>query len=151
MDDRLERFKKSILASTKIRAFVADHGQQDRTMRATSFVLAAAATLTMALAATLAITLVPGAAVAADDITITIKDHKFTPAEVRIPANKRMSIVVVNNDPTPEEFESLPMKIEKIIPGNSKALVRFGPIAPGRYEFIGEFNQATAKGVMIAE
>jgi hypothetical protein len=62
-----------------------------------------------------------------------------------------MSIVVVNDDPTPEEFESLPMKIEKIIPGNSKALVRFGPIAPGRYDFIGEFNQATAKGVMIAE
>ena len=90
-------------------------------------------------------------AVAADDLTVTIKDHKFTPSEIRIPANKRLSIVVINEDPTPEEFESLPMKIEKIIPGNSKALVRFGPIAPGRYEFIGEFNQATAKGVMIAE
>ena len=88
---------------------------------------------------------------AADDLTVTIKDHKFTPSEIRIPANKRLSIVVITNDPTPEEFESLPMKIEKVIPGNSKALVRFGPIAPGRYEFIGEFNQATAKGVMIAE
>ncbi|MGD9769287.1 MAG: cupredoxin domain-containing protein [Pseudolabrys sp.] len=87
----------------------------------------------------------------ADDLTVTIKDHKFTPSEIRIPANKRLSIVVINNDPTPEEFESLPMKIEKVIPGNSKALVRFGPIAPGRYEFIGEFNQATAKGVMITE
>lgn len=90
-------------------------------------------------------------AFAADDLTVTIKDHKFTPSEIRIPANKRLSIVVINEDPTPEEFESLPMKIEKVIPGNSKALVRFGPVAPGRYEFIGEFNQATAKGVMIAE
>ena len=90
-------------------------------------------------------------AFAADDLTVTIKDHKFTPPEIRIPANKRLSIVVINEDPTPEEFESLPMKIEKVIPGNSKALVRFGPVAPGRYEFIGEFNQATAKGVMIAE
>jgi len=104
--------------------------------------------LILSLAVFLAMT---AAASAADDIVITIKDHRFTPAEVKIPANKRMSIVVVNDDPTPEEFESLPMKIEKIIPGNSKALIRFGPIAPGRYEFIGEFNQATAKGVMIAE
>ena len=113
-------------------------------MRALPFALAVALSLTVSAA-------MPGTARAADDITITIKDHKFTPAEVRISANKRMSIVVVNDDPTPEEFESLPMKIEKIIPGNSKALVRFGPIAPGRYEFFGEFNQATAKGVMIAE
>lgn len=117
-------------------------------MRARCLILTVAATLAATLALPLAMT---AAARAADDIVITIKDHRFTPAEVRIPANKRMSIVVVNDDPTPEEFESLPMKIEKIIPGNSKALVRFGPIAPGRYEFIGEFNQATAKGVMIAE
>ena len=88
---------------------------------------------------------------AADELTVTIKDHKFTPSEIRIPANKRLSIVVVNDDPTPEEFESLPMKIEKIIPGKSKAVIRFGPLKSGRYEFMGEFNQATAKGVMIAE
>jgi hypothetical protein len=29
--------------------------------------------------------------------------------------------------------------------------VRIGPLAPGRYPFFGEFNQATAKGVVIAE
>jgi len=110
-----------------------------------------AAILAAFLAAFLAAPSVITPAVAADELTVTIKDHKFTPSEIRIPANKRLSIVVINDDPTPEEFESLPMKIEKIIPGNSKALVRFGPIAPGRYEFIGEFNQATAKGVMIAE
>lgn len=91
------------------------------------------------------------AAHAADEITITIKDHIFSPSEVRVPANKRVSIYVSNDDATPEEFESLPMKVEKVIPGKTKALIRLGPLAPGRYEFIGEFNQATAKGVMIAE
>jgi hypothetical protein len=94
---------------------------------------------------------VPGAALAADEITMTIKDHKFTPSELKVPANQRLSVIVVNDDATPEEFESLPMKIEKVIPGKSKAIIRFGPLQPGRYEFIGEFNQATAKGVMIAE
>jgi hypothetical protein len=84
-------------------------------------------------------------------ITIIIRNHKFEPAEVRVPANKRVTITVLNDDPTPEEFESAPLKVEKVIPGKSKATVRIGPLAPGRYPFIGEFNEATAKGVVIAE
>jgi hypothetical protein len=84
-------------------------------------------------------------------ITIIIRNHKFEPAEVRVPANKRITVTVVNDDPTPEEFESAPLKVEKVIPGKSKATVRIGPLTPGRYPFIGEFNEATAKGVVIAE
>jgi cupredoxin-like protein len=87
----------------------------------------------------------------ADDYTLTIKDHKFTPEELKVPANKRVSIIVVNDDATPEEFESSTLKVEKVIPGNSKGLVRIGPLQAGRYPFIGEFNEATAKGVVIAE
>ena len=84
-------------------------------------------------------------------ITIVIRNHMFEPAEVRVPANKRVTITVLNDDPTPEQFESVPLKVEKVIPGKSKATIRIGPLAPGRYPFIGEFNQATAKGVVIAE
>jgi hypothetical protein len=89
--------------------------------------------------------------VQAQEFTITIKDNKFEPAELRVPAKKRFTVYVVNDDATPEEFESLPMKVEKIIPGKSKALIRIGPLDPGRYEFVGEFHADTAKGVMIAE
>ncbi len=87
----------------------------------------------------------------AEDFTITIKDHRFTPSEIKVPANKRIQLTVVNDDPTPEEFESREMKVEKVIPGKSKGVVRIGPLAPGRYPFFGEFNEATAKGVLIAE
>jgi plastocyanin domain-containing protein len=97
-----------------------------------------------------AMVLVP-ASLRAQDVTITIKNHRFTPSEVKVPANKRVQITVVNDDPTPEEFESHEMKVEKVIPGKSKGVVRIGPLAPGRYPFFGEFNQATAKGVVIAE
>ena len=97
-----------------------------------------------------AMVLVP-ASLRAQDVTITIKNHRFTPSEVKVPANKRVQITVVNDDPTPEEFESHAMKVEKVIPGQSKGIVRIGPLAPGRYPFFGEFNQATAKGVVIAE
>ena len=87
----------------------------------------------------------------AQDLTVTIKDHKFQPAELHVPAKKRFTVYVVNDDPTPEEFESTSMKIEKIIAGKSKGVVRIGPLDPGRYEFFGDFNQATAQGIMIAE
>jgi len=87
----------------------------------------------------------------ADDYVLTIKDHRFNPTEIKIPANKRVQITVVNDDPTPEEFESHEMKVEKVIPGKSKAVVRVGPLKPGRYPFFGEFHEATAKGTLIAE
>ena len=87
----------------------------------------------------------------ADDYVLTIKDHRFTPTEIKIPANKRVQITVVNDDATPEEFESKEMKVEKVIPGKSKGVVRVGPLRPGRYPFFGEFHEATAKGTLIAE
>jgi cupredoxin-like protein len=93
-----------------------------------------------------------GAAAAwADDYVLTIKDHRFTPAEIKVPANQRVTITVINEDATPEEFESNSMKVEKVIAGKSKGVVRIGPLKPGRYAFIGEYNEATAKGVVIAE
>ena len=87
----------------------------------------------------------------AQELTITIKDHKFSPAELKVPAKKRITLTVVNDDATPEEFESKKLKVEKVIPGKTKAVVRFGPLEPGRYEFVGEFHESTAKGVVIAE
>ena len=109
---------------------------------------------TIALIATMIVisgaALLPNAA-GAQEINISIRDHKFDPTELRVPANKRVTVYVNNEDATPEEFESNSLKVEKIIPGKSKGLVRIGPLAPGRYDFFGDFHQDTAKGVVIAE
>jgi len=96
--------------------------------------------------------LAAGAAVArANDYVLTIKDHRFTPAEIKVPANQRVMITIVNDDVTPEEFDSSALKVEKVVAGKSKGVVRIGPLNPGRYTFIGEYHEATAKGVVIAE
>jgi hypothetical protein len=87
----------------------------------------------------------------AQNFTITIKNHRFEPAELKVPANKRVQVTVVNDDPTPEEFESHEMKVEKVIPGKSKGVVRIGPLKPGTYPFVGEFHEDTAKGKVVAE
>ena len=99
----------------------------------------------------LALGVLPLLSVAADEIAITIKDHKFTPSEVRVPAGQKVKLVIENQDATPEEFESAELNREKVIAPKSKATVWIGPLKPGKYPFMGEFNQATAKGVVIAE
>ncbi len=87
----------------------------------------------------------------AQEFNLVIRNHKFEPQEIRVPARKRVSIYVTNEDASPEEFDSTSLKVEKIIPGKSKGLVRIGPLDPGRYDFIGEFHADTAKGIVIAE
>jgi plastocyanin len=80
-----------------------------------------------------------------------IKDHRFTPAELTIPAGQKVQLVVENQDPTPEEFESYDFNREKIVPGNGRIVVFVGPLKPGKYEFFGEFNASTARGWLIAK
>lgn len=94
--------------------------------------------------------LLPVAAMAAE-FTLIIKDHKFEPAELNVPAGQKIKLKVVNQDATPEEFESHPLNREKVIAGNSTATIYIGPLEAGSYPFFGEFNEATAKGVIIAK
>jgi hypothetical protein len=84
-------------------------------------------------------------------ITIRIKDNKFVPAELEVPANTKFELLVVNEDPTPEEFESHELNREKIVTGNGQITVPIGPLKPGRYPFFGEFHMATAQGALIAK
>ncbi len=83
--------------------------------------------------------------------TITIKEHVFSPATIEVPANVKFKLVVDNQDATPEEFESNELHREKIISGNSKAVVFLGPLEAGEYGFFGEFNPETAQGKIIAK
>lgn len=82
---------------------------------------------------------------------IVIKDHRMVPAELQVPAGKKVKLLVDNQDPTPEEFESHSLNREKIIPGNTKATIFIGPLKPGSYEFFGEFHQETAQGRIIVK
>jgi hypothetical protein len=84
------------------------------------------------------------------EIVITLKNHVFAPQEPKVPANQPLLITVVNDDDTPEEFESTPLKIEKIVAPKSSIKLRVKSLAPGRYEFFGEYNE-TAKGALIVE
>jgi cupredoxin-like protein len=100
----------------------------------------------------LSVLFLSGPTLAADpEFTIQLKEHRFTPSEIKVPAGTKVKLVIDNQDATPEEFDSFPLNREKIVFANSKSIVFIGPLKPGRYEFMGEFNRSTAHGVVIAE
>ena len=86
-----------------------------------------------------------------DEFKLVIENHKFEPTEVTVPAGKKIKLVVENRDATPEEFESDELKREKVIAGKSTATIFIGPLKPGKYSFVGEYNKATANGVIVAK
>jgi heme/copper-type cytochrome/quinol oxidase subunit 2 len=86
-----------------------------------------------------------------ESYTLTIKNHMFEPNELEIPANKKIKLVVDNQDPSSEEFESRPLNLEKVVAGGRKVALSVGPLEPGVYEFVGEFHESTAKGRLIAK
>jgi hypothetical protein len=82
-------------------------------------------------------------------IEIEIRNHLFFPAEVEVPANTKVKLLVKNLDATAEEFESFELNREKIILGNSQGVIFIGPLPPGEYLFFGEFFPKTAQGKII--
>lgn len=94
----------------------------------------------------------PLAAVAdVPEFTIEIRDHLFFPSILVIPADTKVKLIVINTDPTPEEFESYELNREKVIMGGARAVIFIGPLKPGEYPFFGEFNPKTAQGAIHAQ
>jgi len=84
-------------------------------------------------------------------VEISIRDHKFQPAELKLPTGKPIKISIKNLDTSAEEFESKDLGFEKVIAGNSDATIRLKPLDAGTYIFYGEYHEDTAQGHIIAE
>ena len=87
----------------------------------------------------------------ADDFSLILQNHRFQPAELEVPADRPISLNVINQDSSPEEFESNGLDVEKVIAGGQSATIKLGPLDPGRYEFYGEYHEDTAKGAIVAK
>ena len=82
---------------------------------------------------------------------LVIREHKFEPAELNVPAGQKVKLLIENQDATPEEFESNELNREKVVVGKGTITVFLGPLDAGRYPFFGDFHQETAQGVLIAK
>jgi heme/copper-type cytochrome/quinol oxidase subunit 2 len=95
--------------------------------------------------------LFPYLAISGEPTLITIHDHQFSPKEIHLPANQRFDITVKNEDTSLEEFESPGLKVEKVVPAGATLVIHVKPISPGRYTFVGEYHEKTARGLAVVE
>jgi len=96
--------------------------------------------------------LLAASAVADDGVfKLTIRNHRFEPAELAVPAGQKIKLEIENQDATPEEFESYELNREKVVPAKATVVIFVGPLKPGRYPFFGDFNKESAKGELIAK
>jgi hypothetical protein len=84
------------------------------------------------------------------EFRLKLEGNLFFPSRLEIPANKKIRLIIINLDSTPEEFDSFDLNREKVIYPQRQAVIYVGPLKPGEYEFFGEYNPNTARGVLIA-
>jgi hypothetical protein len=82
-------------------------------------------------------------------IAIAVKNHRFEPTEIQAPANQPFAITVKNLDAAPIEFESVSLRVEKVIAPGAVGTVNVRPLAPGRYEFFDDFRPETRGALTI--
>ena len=83
-------------------------------------------------------------------VNISLKDHRFQPAELHAPAGKPIVIILKNLDPVPVEFESHMLRVEKVVTGGGTITMRIRPLEPGRYRFFDDFRPET-QGYLVVK
>ena len=83
-------------------------------------------------------------------VRLTLKNHRFTPESVEVPAGQRVRIDLVNQDNATEEFDSEDLHVEKDVSPNGRVSFVVGPLKPGTYSFVGELHADTASGTIKA-
>jgi heme/copper-type cytochrome/quinol oxidase subunit 2 len=82
---------------------------------------------------------------------LRLKEHKFSPQELTIPADKRLKLTIKNLDATPAEFESHNFEAEKVVPAGGEVSLYIGPLKAGTYLFFDDFHEDQTKGTLIAK
>ncbi len=93
----------------------------------------------------------PGYAEELPQYHLVAKDGRFAPEKLEVPAGKKFKLVVKNEGPGPEEFESRELNREKVVLEGKSIDVIIGPLKPGTYGFFGDFHPRTANGKIIAK
>jgi plastocyanin len=83
-------------------------------------------------------------------VRLVLKNHRFTPDAVTVPAGQRIRIELVNEDAASEEFDSEDLRVERDVTPHGKVSFEIGPLKPGAYSFMGELHPDTASGTITA-
>ncbi|MBL0245237.1 MAG: cupredoxin domain-containing protein [Rhodoferax sp.] len=84
-------------------------------------------------------------------VNLVIRNGHFLPAILEVPANTKFRLVIKNEGPGAEEFESVELRKEKVLAPGATSFLIFQPLKPGTYKFFGDFHPETAQGQMVAK
>ncbi len=76
-------------------------------------------------------------------------DGTFEPAQLEVPAG-RFKIELINESKEPVEFESIPLRKEKVLGPGVKSFVVITISRPGEYPFFDDFHQ-DVKGKLVVK
>lgn len=80
--------------------------------------------------------------------TLTFRsDGTFDPVRLEVPSG-RFKLVLINDSKEPVEFESLPLRKEKVMGPGVKSFVVITISRPGEYPFFDDFHQ-DVKGTLV--
>jgi hypothetical protein len=94
--------------------------------------------------------LLTAAATAQQDVSahLAVRNHRFEPVEIHVPANRPVALTVRNLDGADIEFESVSLRVERVIPAGSQGTINLRPLQPGRYTFFDDFHPQT-RGTLV--
>ncbi|MBY6264884.1 cupredoxin domain-containing protein [Azospirillum sp. 412522] len=106
----------------------------------------------LAFATALALSAAAPPASAGDDPTFVIEfnDGAMSPQRLEVPADTRIELKLVNKGKTPAEFESLPLRKEKVLAPESESFMVIKGLDPGEYSFFDDFHPEAPPAVLIA-
>ncbi len=105
----------------------------------------------LALAAAFALPCAVSAAVLVEPtVVLTLKNHRYEPAVLTVPAGRKIHVHLINQDGAMEEFDSNDLKVEEEVTPHGQTDFTVGPLRPGSYAFMGEAHPTTAAGRLTA-
>lgn len=82
---------------------------------------------------------------------LVIRAGRFQPETLEVPANTKFRLLIKNEGPGAEEFESIELRKEKVLAPGVTSFLIFQPLKPGSYKFFGDFHPETAQGRFVAK
>ena len=98
-----------------------------------------------------AVVLVPVHGEELPSFKLSIKAGRFDPETIEVPAHTKFRLLIKNEGPGPEEFESIELRKEKVLAPGASSFLIFQPMKPGVYKFFGDFHPDTAQGRFVAK
>jgi hypothetical protein len=105
----------------------------------------------MRLAAAFLLLGLSAATLAADEpLRLVLREHKFTPEQLEVPAHVKFRLTIKNDSDALIEWESSDLDREEVISPGEERSIFLGPLDPGTYPFFDDRHQAS-KGALVAK